>query len=294
MRAQKLAQLVVSGATWHSWFDDEVTLDPDHAPPLDRRRSGATARCTPPARRRIWSTPTHAFPRSRALRLQSRWATLHELLSKIKEIEDAVANGQVLPLTATTPDVLDAARLLFDQVQETRVSSRASKAADGDWPTCSCAIKCRQPSFASERAALEALFDDLDMLIEARAAFLKRPVDFPGSRVCIPRKTREAIARGAELGRPFAAIAIGAAEAKEHIKLIRISGLPPASARRLGACAALRRAARAGVVVRDAVESLRRRAFDSEAGRRACPSCGTSRSPQIWRARLIGWRPTTM
>ncbi len=34
MRAQKLAQLVVSEAAQHSWFDDEVTLAPEHAPPL--------------------------------------------------------------------------------------------------------------------------------------------------------------------------------------------------------------------------------------------------------------------
>jgi len=78
-------------------------------------------------------------------------------------------------------------------------------------------------------AALEALFEDLDTLIEARAAFLKRPVDFPEAGLYSAR-TREAIARGAELGKPFAPIAIGAAEAREHLKAIRISGLPPSHA----------------------------------------------------------------
>ena len=227
MRAQKLAQLVVSGASWHSWFDDEVTLDPEHAPPLSDDEAGRLR----DARRRLGPDLVYAnsrIPSVEELPTPVEVGALHDLLSKIKEIEDAVANGQVLPLSATTSDVLVAARLLFDQVQETLRLVESLEAAEGDWPS-QLRIKCRQPSFASERAALKALFGDLDLLIEARAAFLKRPVDFPEGGL-YSAKTREAIARGAELGRPFGAIAIGAAEAKEHIKLIRISGLPPAHA----------------------------------------------------------------
>jgi very-short-patch-repair endonuclease len=154
--------------------------------------------------------------------------SLHELLSKIREIEDEVANGRILPLKATTPNVLEAARSLFAQVQEAIGFAQSIEGADGDWPS-QLRSKCRLPSFASERAALEALFSDLDALIEARASFLKRPVDFPEAGLYSAR-TREAVARGAELGKPFAPIAIGAAEAKEHIKVIRVSGLPPSHA----------------------------------------------------------------
>ena len=227
MRAQKLAQLVVSGASWHSWFDDEVTLGPEHAPPLTDDDAAALLE----ARRRLGSDLVYAnsrIPSVDELPSAVEVGSLHELLSKIKEIEDAVANGQVLPLAATTPDVLVAARLLLDQIQESLRLVASLEAADSDWPS-QLRIKCRQASFVSERAALEALFGDLDMLIDARAAFLKRPVDFPEAGL-YSAKTREAIARGAELGRPFAALAIGAAEAKEHVKLIRISGLPPAHA----------------------------------------------------------------
>jgi very-short-patch-repair endonuclease len=227
MRAQKLAQLVVSGAAWHSWFDDEVTLEPQHAPPLTDDEAGRLR----DARRRLGADLVYAntrIPSVDELPTPVEVGELHELLSKIKEIEDAVANGQVLPLVATTPDVLEAARLLFDQIQEAMRLVEALENAEGDWPH-QLRIKCRQPSFASERAALKALFGDLDLLIDARAAFLKRPVDFPEAGL-YSVKTRDAIARGAELGRPFAAVTIGATEAKEHIKLIRISGLPPAHA----------------------------------------------------------------
>lgn len=227
MRAQKLAQLVVTGAAWHSWFDDEVTLAPQHAPPLTDDEAGRLR----DARRRLGADLVYANTRTPSvddLPTAVQVGELHELLSRIREIEDAVASGEVLPLAATTPDVLEAARLLCDQIQEAMSLVESLEGVESDWPR-QLRIKCRQSSFASERAALQALFADLDVLIEARAAFLKRPVDFPEAGLYLV-KTREAVARGADLGRPFGAIALGAAEAKEHIKLIRISGLPPAHA----------------------------------------------------------------
>jgi very-short-patch-repair endonuclease len=224
MRAQRLAQLVVTGAAWHSWFDDEVTLQPQHAPPLTDDEAGRLR----DARRRLGADLAYATARVPAvadLPTASEVGELHELLSRIKEIEDAVASGEVLPLTATTPDVLQSARELSEQILESMRLVESLEGVQSDWPQ-QLRVKCRQPSFASERAALEALFADLDVLIEARAAFLKRPVDFPEAGL-YSHKTREAIARGAETGRPFAAMALGVAEAKEHVKLIRISGLPP-------------------------------------------------------------------
>ena len=102
------------------------------------------------------------------------------------------------------------------------------EAVEGGWPS-ELRAKCRLASFASERSALEALFSDLDSLIDARAAFLKRPVDFPEAGL-YSAKTREAVSRAADSGKPFAMITIGANEAKEHIKVVRVSGLPPAHA----------------------------------------------------------------
>jgi len=227
MRAQQLAQLVVSGVTQHAWFDDDVTLSPEHAPPFTEEEAERLRE----ARRRLGADLVYAnsrIPAVDALPTTVEMGSLHELLSKIREFEDEVANGRVLPLKATTPAVLEGARTLCVQIQEAIGLAELLESAEGDWPG-ELRGKCRLPSFASERAALEALFTDLDALIEARAAFLKRPVDFPEAGLYSAR-TREAIARGAELGKPFAPIAIGAAEAREHVKAIRISGLPPAHA----------------------------------------------------------------
>ena len=224
MRAQRLAQLVVTGAAWHTWFDDEVTLEPKHAPPLSDDEAGRLR----DARRKLGADLVYVnarVPVIEELPGGTQVGELHELLSRIKEIEDAVANGEVLPLAATTPDVLELARQLSGQILESLRLVEILEAEQSGWPQ-QLRIKCRQASFASERAALEALFADLDILIEARAAFLKRPVDFPEAGL-YSVKTREAVARGAESGKPFAALTIGVAEAKEHVKLIRISGLAP-------------------------------------------------------------------
>jgi hypothetical protein len=81
-------------------------------------------------------------------------------------------------------------------------------------------------SFASERKALESLFSDLDALIQARADFLKRPVEFPEAGLT-SLKTKEAVERAATNGKPFGLISIGKSEAKDHIAAIRVAGLSP-------------------------------------------------------------------
>src|SRR5262249_36813263 len=122
----------------------------------------------------------------------------------------------------------EVARDLSAQIREAIELVLTLEAVEGGWPS-ELRAKCRLPSFASERAALEALFSDLDSLMQARAAFLKRPVEFPEAGL-YSAKTREAVARAAESGKPFAMLAIGASEAKEHIKVVRVSGLPPSHA----------------------------------------------------------------
>ena len=40
MRAQKLAELVISGLERHGWFEDSISLLPEHAPPLSMDDAG--------------------------------------------------------------------------------------------------------------------------------------------------------------------------------------------------------------------------------------------------------------
>ncbi len=226
LRAQKLAELVVSGRERHGWFDDVVTLAPEHAPPLTDEEAGRLRE----ARRKLGKDLVYSNARIHSaadLPSTTAIAALHEVLAKMKTIELEVARGELLPLKALTPAVLEAARELLAQIEEAIALVEELAATEDGWPL-GLRVKCRLPSFASERAALEALFAELDALSDARAAFLQRPVMFPEAGLSSP-KTREAVSRAASTGKPFGLVAIGASEAKGHLAAVRVAGLPPSS-----------------------------------------------------------------
>lgn len=226
MRAQKLAELVTSGLEQHGWFDDDITLSPENAPPLTEEEAGKLRE----ARRKVGQDLVYVqanFPSADSLPATAAIAELHEVLSSMRTIEAEVERGDLLDLKATTAEVLIAARNLLELVEEAKTLAEELESTDSGWPL-DLRIKCRLPSFISERQALESLFSDIDALIRARAEFLKRPVEFPDAGLRTV-KTREAVARAVETGKPFGFIALGAGEAKEHIAVVKVSGLSPAS-----------------------------------------------------------------
>jgi very-short-patch-repair endonuclease len=226
MRAQKLAELVISGLEQHGWFKDDITLSLENAPPLTEEEAGKLRE----ARRKVGQDLVYVHaqcPSVDALPNTTEIAELHEILSSMRTIEAEIERGDLLELTATNPEVIIAARELLELVEEAKTLVEELETADGGWPLA-LRTKCRLPSFISERQALESLFMDIDELIKARAEFLKRPVEFPDKGL-LTVKTREAVARAVETGKPFGFIAVGAGEAKEHINAVKVSGLSPAS-----------------------------------------------------------------
>jgi very-short-patch-repair endonuclease len=224
LRAQKLADLVVSGQERYGWFDDSVTLSAQHAPPLSEEEAG-TIRA---ARRTLGADLVYAqavMPSADDLLSTTAIATLHDVLSCMHTIESEVARGTLLPLKAMTPEVLQAARELVTRVEEAIGLAEALDSIEGGWPG-QLRTKCRVASYASERHALESLFTDLKRLINDRAEFLKRPVEFPDAGLGSP-KTREAVERGVKDGKPFGLISFGTSEAKAHLATVRIDGLTP-------------------------------------------------------------------
>lgn len=226
LRAQKMADLVISGQGTYGWFDDAVSLAPEHAPPLSREEGEQLRE----ARRALKADIVYAnatLPAADSLPTASQIASLHDVLARMQVIEKLIDQGEVLDLKANTPEVLDVARDLLNLIDEARAIIDELEGSDGDWPLV-LREKCRQATFKSEREALEALFQDIEALIEARAGFLKRPVKFPEPGLsCL--KTREAVLRAMETGKPFSFMAFGAGEAKEHVAAIRVSGIAPAS-----------------------------------------------------------------
>jgi very-short-patch-repair endonuclease len=227
MRAQKMAELVLNGNEQHGWFDDAISLVPEHAPPL----TGEQAADLREARRRLGQDLVYVsarVPSSAGLLLAADVGQLHQALVDMREIEAMEAQGGLLALRTSTPDVLDSARRMLTLVDEAQELAHELETSGELW-TDQFRKKCGQASFLSERKALEALVGEVESLTEARAAFLKRPVSAP-EEALVSVKVREAIARGATSGKPFGMMSFGAGDAKEQVAAIKIAGLSPANA----------------------------------------------------------------
>ena len=227
MRAQKMAELVLNGNEQHGWFDDTISLAAENAPPL----TGEQAASLREARRRLGQDLVYVsarIPSSAGLLPAADVGQLHQALVDMREIEETEAQGRFLPLRASTPEVLDGARSLLTLVAQAQELAHELEVTGEVW-TDQLRKKCGVPTFQSEREALEALVGEVSVLTEARAAFLKRPVEAP-EEALVSVKTREAIARGASTGKPFGLVSFGAGESKEHVAAIKVAGLSPASA----------------------------------------------------------------
>ncbi|MES2948166.1 MAG: AAA domain-containing protein [Pseudomonadota bacterium] len=227
MRAQKMAELVVHGNSRHSWFDDVLSLSPEHAPPV----AASEVALAREARRRLGADLPYVearVPSSSALLPAAEIEKLHNVLVDIRELEEAEANGGLLSLRATTPEVLEEARKLLAAVETAVALAQELEHTGAVW-TFELRKKCRQSDFVSERKALEALFDEIEVLIKARAEFLIKPVEVAEAAIGV-LKFREALTRGSETGKPFGMFAFGAGDVKDQVNGVKVAGLAPASA----------------------------------------------------------------
>ncbi len=226
MRAQKMAELVINGNSRHAWFDDLLSLEPENAPPV----SATEVAVVREARRRLGADLPYVgrrIPSSSALLPAAAIEELHNVLVGIREIEDAEATGGLLSLRAATAEVLDEARKLLTAV-ETAIALALELEQTGQVWTFELRKKCRQSNFSSERKALEALFDEIEVLIQARADFLIRPVEVAESAMAVPR-FREALVRASETGKPLGLFSFGANEVKEQLNGVKVAGLAPSN-----------------------------------------------------------------
>jgi very-short-patch-repair endonuclease len=226
LRAQKMAELIIHGASRHAWFDDTLSLEPAHAPPV----SGSDVAQAREARRRLGADLQYTnakIPSSIALLPAVDIEVLHNVLVDLRKIDEAEVNGWLLPMRVTTPEILAQARSLLAAVEAAASIAQELEQTGEVW-TFELRKKCRQGDFVSERKALEALFDEIEVLIRARAEFLIKPVELEETVVSLS-KVREALLRASETGKPFGLMAFGAADAKAHIQAIKVAGLAPSN-----------------------------------------------------------------
>ncbi|PSH02711.1 MAG: very short patch repair endonuclease [Acidobacteria bacterium] len=227
MRAQKLAELVLSGNELHGWFDDAVSLTPNNAPPFDDSEAGRIRQ----ARRNLGADLVYVdkrVPSAEIFPLVDEISRLHDLLVEKNRIEGELHRDEQAALKAFTPKTLATARTFLQSIDETLELLTDIEEAGEEWPFA-LRVKCQQSSFVSERRALEELINGLGELVSARAEFLMHPVSIAAEVFDNP-KSIEAIRNAADTGKPFGLLSFGAADAKRHIQGVRIDGKPPANA----------------------------------------------------------------
>lgn len=224
MRAQRLAELVVSGRAEYGWFDDDITLAPEHTPPLSEDEAGRLRE----VRRKLGKDLVYVearVPAADDLLPPAEVVQLHDVLLRMHEIERQVGQGKLPPLKAATPEVLEAARQLLADI-ESALNDHAEIDELGEPWAHQLRLKCRLASFHAERSAFEALFDEIVALTEARSTFLQRPVEVPPEALG-STKVREAVQRAAETCKPFGLLSFGNGDAKDAVAKIKVTGLPP-------------------------------------------------------------------
>lgn len=226
MRAQKMAELVVEGKDKYAWFDDPLTLDSSNAIPIDENEVSQLRK----ARRDLLENIVYVkavIPQIDELPSGADVTELHGVLSKIKELDGDELAGRLIPLKAVTTEVLKAAQELLELVEEAKALTAKIDGLSEPWPY-ELREKCRTQNYVSEREALEALFDEIDALVLARAEFLKRPVEFPDLGLT-SEKVKEAVIRGSSSGKPFGILSVGNGDIKELVAKIKVAGLAPVS-----------------------------------------------------------------
>ena len=142
MRAQQIAELVVFGQDRYGWFDDELSLASEHAPPLSLDETRELRE----ARRKLGLDlvyVTAQTPSADSLPPASKVGELHDLLTRIWRIEDEVSRGELASLKAYTDDILSAARDLIASIEEAEMLAAELETPNNAW-SVALREKCRQ------------------------------------------------------------------------------------------------------------------------------------------------------
>lgn len=225
--AQELAQRVMDEFEEHDWFLDELTLEDRHAPPLSVQE-GEVLRAT---RCRLGDDliyVTKTIPSSESMPAAQTVAELHESLCRIHALEGAVGDNGVPDLKNSSPGMRDAVQDMITLIDQATGLLESIEKTREVWPQDLRRV-CAKESFSAELSALDARLNESHDLLEARVQLINNFVEFPDEGLGCS-KTREAVNRAVETGKPFGFLSIGAGDAKQHVSAIKVNGLAPSTA----------------------------------------------------------------
>lgn len=223
-RAENMADLIINGRSIHCWFDDSLTLDPKHAPPIDQEEFIQLKS----ARRAVGSNLKYLntkLPSSAKLPDVQKFSELHQILQRVRQLEDAEKNGKAWSLRSGLNESLPQIKsLMADALNAHRqLVSFEDASKDKSWMR-SLRHTLKVPNYGTERIALERLLPELQELAASRGEFMEKPVLAP-AEVLSNQNVIEAIKRGAETGKPLGWMAsLMSGETKVNLSKISVSG----------------------------------------------------------------------
>lgn len=229
-RAEQLAEMLVQGGDQYRWFDDVLSLKPEHAPPFDEAGGQALRE----ARRTLAADliyVTASVPDPERLPSAESIAKLHQSLCQLKTLDQAFDQGGILALKSDEDAVIALAKALDAELQacaEMLAGLHDAADSEGGW-SAPLRQKLAGKRFESEISVLTARLAEARGLVQRRRVLLDNHVEFPDEALDC-EKTAEAVERAARTGKPFGLMSFGAGQARDHVEQVKVNGSAPRTA----------------------------------------------------------------
>ncbi|QHG23884.1 AAA domain-containing protein [Pseudomonas sp. DTU12.1] len=229
-RAEELAELLMKGGDQYAWFDDELSLSPEHSLPFDDEFGRGLRQ----ARRDLGRDLVYinsSLPEAELLPAAAEIGKLHGSLCQLKSLEYALGQGDLIPLKSDSEAVVTAAKNLdleLGHCEEKLVALHDDGDCEILWSQ-ELRLKAAGGRYDSEISVLIGMLPAAQALMQRRKVMLENFVEFPEEALDC-EKTSEAVDRATETGKPFGLMSFGASQAKTHVSNVRINGSAPKSA----------------------------------------------------------------
>lgn len=229
-RAEELAELLMKGGDQHLWFDDELSLAPEHSLPFDNDFGKGLRQ----ARRELGGDLVYvnaSVPEIEQLPSPEDIGKLHGSLCQLGTLEHALVQGDILSLKSDDEAVVAAARQLdLELRQSLEMLEALHDGGDSEIPwSLELRTKAAGRRYDSEISVVVGMLAFSQELMQRRKAMMENYVEFPDDALDC-KKTTEAVDRAAETGKPFGLMSFGASQAKTNIGKVRINSSAPKSA----------------------------------------------------------------
>jgi very-short-patch-repair endonuclease/transcription elongation GreA/GreB family factor len=226
LEPQDAAEEVAKKGNEINWFDDEISIVPEHQP-LFTDQEIFQLRDTRRALSKDIDYLGCEFPSVAAFPDSHELLRVHQDLSRLAELQAQADTGGVPLLAESSKEIYEAAQSLASQISNLRLLRQSIDSAEVPWAR-TIRERLRQGGNGEVLGLLEALGRELEAALAERKWFLSKPVTVP-SDIDLDMELMEALENLSQGKRPFGlAGLLGKGEAKKALGTIRVINSEPA------------------------------------------------------------------